>query len=130
MNKESVTSEIVQRKDFVAALEAMLDECCNLCDVPNQMAESGHTCSWRNRWSGCRSKAIDKALAALSAPPRQCDVGTPEEQGARMAEFCRVQYEKSGVGPLCGGCRFNDMEGIDCQFAWAQMPYEENKNDN
>lgn len=55
------------------ALEAMLEECCNLCDVPNQMSESGHTCSWRNRWSGCQSKAIDKARAALSAPPRNCD---------------------------------------------------------
>ena len=50
------------------ALEAMLDECCNLCDVPNQMTSSGHTCNWRNRWSGCQSKAIDKALNVLSAP--------------------------------------------------------------
>ena len=107
------------------ALEATLDECCNLCDVPNQMTESGHTCSWRNRWSGCQSKAISKALSALAAPPRNCDVGSPEEQSERMAKFCRMQYEKSNVLPLCSGCRFNDIEGLDCQFAWAQMPYEE-----
>lgn len=105
-----------------SALEAMLDECCNLCDVPNQMSESGHTCSWRNRWSGCQSKAIDKARAALAAPVRNCDVGTAEEQSARMAEFCRAQYEKSDGVLLCSGCRFHDR---DCQFAWAQMPYEE-----
>lgn len=55
------------------ALEAMLDECCNLCDVPNQMSESGQVCNWRNRWSGCQCKAIDKARAALVAPPRNCD---------------------------------------------------------
>ena len=55
------------------ALETMLDECCSLCDVPNQMSESGHACNWRNRWSGCQSKAIDKALAVILAPPRNCD---------------------------------------------------------
>ena len=54
--------------------------------------------------------------AALAEPPRNCDVGTPEEQSARMAKFCR---------PMCSGCQFNNMEGIECQFAWAQMPYEE-----
>ena len=69
--------------------------------------------------------AIHRANAALAAPPRNCDVGTPEKQSVRMAEFCRTQYEKSDGVLLCSGCRFHNLEGLDCQFAWAQMPYEE-----
>lgn len=62
--------------------------------------------------------------AALDAPPRNCDVGTPEEQSVRMAEFCRAQYKKSDGVMLCSGCQFHNREGLDCQFAWAQLPYE------
>jgi len=91
-NEDRVACEKFVRRALVpgnaasmrAALEAMLEECCNLCDVPNQMSESGHTCSWRNRWSGCQSKAIDKARAALSAPPRNCDRFKAADE-ARMA---------------------------------------------
>lgn len=59
----------------------------------------------------------------LSNPVRNCDVGTPEEQSVRMAEFCREQYKKTDGVMLCSGCRFHDLKGY-CQFAWAQMPYE------
>lgn len=64
------------------------------------------------------------AKVALAVPPRNCDVGTAEEQSVRMSEFCREQYEKCDGIILCSGCRFYDIEGLDCQFAWSQMPYE------
>lgn len=67
---------------------------------------------------------IDKAVEAYEDPLRNCDVGTPEEQSVRMSEFCREQYEKSDGIMLCSGCRFHGIEGLDCQLAWAQMPYE------
>jgi hypothetical protein len=77
---------------------------------------------------GCRyeemAKALDKAKAALAEPPRNCDVGTAEEQSVRMSKFCSEQYEKSDGVMLCSGCRFHDIEGLECQFAWSQMPYE------
>ena len=63
--------------------------------------------------------------AEIGRPLRNCDVGTAEEQSVRMSEFCREQYEKSDGIMLCSGCRFHGIEGLDCQFAWAQMPYEE-----
>ena len=67
----------------------------------------------------------------LETPKRNCDVGTPEEQSVRMSEFCREQYEKSDGIMLCSGCRFHGLEGLDCQFAWAQLPYEsEVSNEN
>lgn len=58
--------------------------------------------------------------AALSAPPRNCDVGTPEEQSARFDAHCRKHMG-------CLTCPLREKDGgvpKHCEFAWAQMPYE------
>ena len=58
---------------------------------------------------------------ALSAPPRNCDVGTDEEQSRRYEELC----DSHTCGSICSatGC---PMYEYDCSpFAWGQMPYEE-----
>jgi hypothetical protein len=70
------------------------------------------------------SKQIVKNTSLLAEPLRNCDVGTPQEQSVRMAEFCREQYKKTDGVSICSACRFHNMEGLDCQFAWAQLPYE------
>lgn len=67
----------------------------------------------------------EKACAALAEPVRNCDVGSPEDQSERMAKFCREQFEKTDGVELCSGCPFHGVNRLDCQFAWAQMPYEE-----
>ena len=67
------------------------------------------------------AEALDKAKAALSAPPRNCDVGTPEEQSARFDAQCRKYMG-------CLTCPFRSKYGCVhnlCEFAWSQMPYEE-----
>lgn len=73
-------------------------------------------------------KIRSEIKSALDVPVRNCDIGTPEEQSERMAKFCSEQYEKSDGIMLCSGCRFHGLEGLDCQFAWAQMPYDEGRN--
>ena len=57
--------------------------------------------------------------AALAAPPRNCDVGTEQEQARRFLKYCVKQdCEKA--------CPFRDCKNShECAFAWAQMPYEE-----
>ena len=56
--------------------------------------------------------AIPKANFALSVPPRNCDVGTPEEQGERcLAQF--EQWRRKGDGKKL----------ITAIMMWAQMPY-------
>ena len=47
--------------------------------------------------------------AALSAPPRNCDVGTPEEQSKRHREWCRQAR-----------CVFGCTQ---CMAEWLQLPY-------
>ena len=68
---------------------------------------------------------------ALSAPPRNVDVGTAEEQERRWHSNCG-----SGI-PNCKHCKVyeqarksglvddKNMIRFDCRFIWAQMPYEE-----
>ena len=63
-----------------------------------------------------------KAKSALSAPPRNCDVGTAEEQAVRYGRYCD-KFTQDGMHcescPCCGKIPLGR-----CEFAWAQMPYE------
>lgn len=56
----------------------------------------------------------------LSAPPRNCDVGTAEEQSARFDAHCRKHMG-------CFTCPLRENDGgvpKHCEFAWSQMPYK------
>ena len=57
-------------------------------------------------------EAIREGKEALSAPARQCDVGTPEQQKARHDAYCFLD--------VC--CNYSCRE---CFAKWAQMPYAE-----
>lgn len=58
------------------------------------------------------------ATEALTVPPRQCDVGTVEEQDERFRNFC-AKY----IGGTCTGCKLQDCGLAECSLQWAQMPY-------
>ena len=55
--------------------------------------------------------------AALSAPARNCDVGTAEEQLKRFIAFC--------LSRKCNECPFVSSTYGECGVRWSQMPYEE-----
>lgn len=59
-----------------------------------------------------------KTKAALSAPPRNCDIGTAANQAVRYMKFCR-NYPRCTGCPCVGKMKYNQ-----CEFAWAQIPYE------
>lgn len=61
-----------------------------------------------------------KAKAALAEPPRNCDVGTPEEQDKRFDAFCKSYKEHHGN---CFGCAALRTSG-DCKVSWMRMPCE------
>lgn len=65
---------------------------------------------------------VARAMRAYEGNPRNCDVGTVEEQSVRMAEYCREQYKKCCGGHVCSACKFHYIDG-ECYFAWAQLPY-------
>ena len=51
----------------------------------------------------------NNARAALAAPPRNCDVGVPEERIQRWSKFCKARSKK--LPPIHG-------------FEWEDYPYE------
>lgn len=60
--------------------------------------------------------------AALSAPPRNCDVGTADEQADRFKAFCYAN--RTPYNECSKGCPFNDTSAVCyCQARWAQMPF-------
>ena len=70
---------------------------------------------------------VERALAKL---PRQCDVGTAEEQAERFILFC---LQNSFRGVCNNSCRFanvnrrlgwQEIGQARCFPFWAQMPYE------
>ena len=60
-------------------------------------------------------EAFNAINAALSAPPRNCEVGTADEQVRRHLEWCERNAYKCQSTPSCAVCLAE----------WAQMPYEE-----
>lgn len=56
---------------------------------------------------------------ALALPRRQCDVGTVDEQKKRFDDYC-VTNRSDDLG--CLDCPAYGKG--DCEFRWAQMPYE------
>ena len=71
------------------------------------------------------SLLCQRANAALVASPRNCDVGTVEEQTKRMqkeyCDKCECYVMPSDEEPY--GCPLHES-GVDCRFKWAQMPYK------
>lgn len=74
--------------------------------------------------AGCMREVANKCLAALSAPPRNCDVGTAEEQEDRFADFCR-KHECTMNCPVKKKWSFRCGHKPSCGVLWSQMPYEE-----
>ena len=64
---------------------------------------------------------MEELRAALSAPPRNCDVGTPEEQVERWQAFCD-QFDDDCTGCPCDVATCASYTG--CFARWAQTPYE------
>ena len=75
------------------------------------------------------SQLFDIADYALSAPARQCDVDTPEEQAERFRNFCKMDYISEDCPDDCPLYR-KDCSTIRCPFAWAQTPYEAQEGEN
>ena len=88
------------------ALMGLIDGMCFHCDLSEDC-------------KGAPCEKMQKAKAALSAPPRNCDVGTAEEQYDRHDKYCNSQ-------PTCRKCLREDAASmcISCFAKWAQMPYE------
>ena len=67
---------------------------------------------------------ISEVLSAIAIPPRNCDVGTVEEQHQRFIDYCNACncpmgciYRKEFVGMLDTRC----ASMLKCYIRWSQM---------
>jgi len=68
------------------------------------------------------SQAFRMVREALGVKPRNCDIGTPEEQTARFKEWCGKRD--------CSECPFKECEHVsDCQAGWEKIPVEEEEKE-
>lgn len=102
------------------ALKLCVDEMCNRCR--ELAAARGNTMPCL---SGC--EPVRKARAALAEPPRNCDIGTAEEQAKRMDAYCTSYRECIGGCWRCDNCPLCSIHR--CELAWAQMPYVEKEGE-
>ena len=63
---------------------------------------------------------VDRAMRAYEGKPRNCDVGTADEQVERFIDYC---CDKCDGSKCKHGLNIEDE--IKCVIKWAQMPYEE-----
>lgn len=68
----------------------------------------------------------EKCRAALDASPRNCDVGTAEQQYERYRRRCKAQ--DCCDCPVREKWDFRQTGRESCQLVWAQMPYKEGEN--
>ena len=67
------------------------------------------------------SDLADDVWEVLLGVPRNCDVGTVDEQSERFDAHCRKHMG-------CLTCPLREKDGCvpkHCEFAWSQMPYVE-----
>lgn len=67
--------------------------------------------------------ALDKAKAALAEPVRNCEVGSAEEQYARLESFCTRHFRYANDNP-CAKCPIFKDDSLPCVYRFLQMPYE------
>lgn len=65
-----------------------------------------------------------KEVTISATPRRQCDIGTPEEQCDRFANFCD-SHSSCSQCPVKSLWNFANGHKPSCGILWAQMPYEE-----
>ena len=71
--------------------------------------------------------AVDELICRVESlegrTMRNCDVGTPEEQGERFIDYCCSTCD----GSNCKHGTYREDEIYKCAIKWAQTPYEANE---
>lgn len=89
-------------------------------EVAQEMLNTSMQAVTAERINGWAMRLATACDAALATHPRNCDVGTAEEQSERYEKFC---YAHRSREKGCGDCPLCDIPC--CEFAWTQMPYGE-----
>ena len=110
----------------IKAMREALEQIANMGEQIDHQLGSSEETVYAFRHERCLAHNISEcARAALSAPPRNCDVGTANEQYARIWEFCRRHKD----GLRCVDCHIDGVFPKNCALIWANMPYDKGDED-
>ena len=116
---ETTRDESTCRKSLQVGNAAKMREALEKCDALLQRITKSAFFLDANMGLTIDTMNVGNAITeALSAPPRNCDVGTVEEQKKRFRDFCI--RSKCDSCPCSGECNW-----AYCAIRWSQMPYEE-----
>ena len=123
-DSQVVGRDVLRRRiqDFSRLIEQLASDCNQLGNTAKMHEALKQIVDITTPCEGVTSTELqvnDIAYDAISSQPRNCDVGTAEEQYKRFLKFCH--------GANCSKCPVHDA--INCKFAWAQMSYEEAKGE-
>lgn len=109
-------------RDALTETQSVIKKCMKILNrIPSTCGYDGLIEDVTDELCGLRDDFVNPALAA---PPRNCDVGTAEEQSERCLNFCH-NYPKCTGCPCVGRIKYGQ-----CEFAWAQLPYEAKEGGN
>lgn len=104
-----------------------LENCANMGEQIDCLLGISDATVYAFRHERCLAHNISEcALAALAAPPRNCDVGTADEHAKRFYSVCK-KYKLSD-GACEASCPM--QMSLNCALAWAQMPYEKERRNH
>lgn len=92
------------------ALWSMLYPYCSVCGSMYEPCKH-EDCQWR------------QYRDVLAAPPRNCDVGTADEQANRFDAFCK-SFPACSVCPVHAVWNFEAARSPSCTLYWGQMAFE------
>lgn len=116
MSKNNETVADIVTAKYAEALEKIAHYAEDMCRMDDPYSADWRICA-------------DIARKALATPPRNCDIGTLEEQEKRFETFCSLHHLPKGKGcyscpaiPTKSPLAFNRNV---CRINWNKMPYEE-----
>ena len=116
--KQSVTDRnrlgnAAKMRDALNETQSVIEKCMEILNrVPDGVEYDGLIDDVADELCDLRESHVKPAL---SAPARNCDVGTADEQVKSYFAFCDRH--------TCQSCPVKGT--TDCGFLWGQMPYEE-----
>ena len=114
-------------------LTTLLNEACNhwnyLCPYLEELDSAANRAlkGYQKDYPDDVETIITEDRESAIRPPRNCDVGTAEEQYDRWGRFCQYRNAPLSQNRSCYGCPVYDAMGnckSTCELIWAQMPYE------
>ena len=113
--KSSLVGNAAKMREALKETQSVIAKCMDILNmIPSGVPYDGLIDDVADELGDLRDSCVNPALAV---PPRNCDVGTADEQTNSYLAFCDRH--------TCQSCPVGFKRKTDCGFIWAQMPYEE-----